>query len=96
MKAYRTSQFEQWLLYQSPVVQALIESRVFRIEKYDHFGDARYLGDGLSELRWRNGLRIYFARVEPRAILLLIGGGKNDQKQDIKKARILLEGYADP
>ena len=70
-----------------------MESRIFRIEHYDHFGDAKHLGEGLSELRWENGLRIYFARTDTRVVLLLNGGGKNDQKKDIKKARILLDRY---
>jgi putative addiction module killer protein len=76
-------------------VQALVESRIFRIERYDHFGDAKHLGDGLSELRWKSGLRVYFARVRARVVLLLNAGGKSDQKNDIKKARVFLEGYTD-
>ena len=71
----------------------MVESRVFRIERYDHFGDAKHLGEGLSELRWKNGLRVYFARVGNRVVLLLHGGGKSDQKNDIKKARVLFERY---
>ncbi len=74
-------------------VKALIEARTYRIEHYDHFGDAKYLENGLSELRWKSGLRVYFGRVEKKIILLLHGGGKNDQKKDIKKAQILLERY---
>ena len=73
-----------------------MESRIFRIEHYDHSGDAKHLGEGLSELRWKNGLRVYFARVANRVVLLLHGGGKNDQKNDIKKARVLFERYTDP
>ena len=95
MKVARTHEFEQWLASESAKVQALVESRVFRIEHYDHFGDAKYLGGGLSELRWKSGLRIYFARTDTRVVLLLHGGGKNDQKNDIKKARVLLSRYAD-
>ena len=77
----------------SAKMQALVEARIFRIERYDHFGDAKHLLEGLSELRWKNGLRVYFARVGTRVILLLHGGGKNDQKNDIKKAKILLGRY---
>lgn len=89
----RSAEFERWLTAESAKIQALVESRIFRIEHYDHFGDARHLGEGLSELKWKNGLRVYFARTGARIVLLLHGGGKNDQKNDIKKARILLERY---
>jgi putative addiction module killer protein len=93
MQVIRSSEFESWLAAESAKIQALVESRVFRIERYDHFGDAKHLGEGLSELRWKNGLRVYFARVGNRLVLLLHGGGKNDQKNDIKKARVLFERY---
>jgi len=93
MQILRSEEFESWLAGQSAKLTALIEVRIFRIENYDHFGDAKHLGDGLSELRWKNGLRVYFARVGSRVVLLLNGGGKNDQKKDIKKARVLLGRY---
>ena len=93
MQVLRSKEFESWLNTQSAKLKALIEVRIFRVERYDHFGDAEHLGNGLSELRWKNGLRIYFARTDTRVILLLHGGGKNDQKSDIKKARVLLERY---
>jgi putative addiction module killer protein len=95
MQVIRTKEFENWLNKESSKIQALVESRVFRIEHYDHLGDAKHLGDGLSELRWKNGLRVYFARVGARVVLLIHGGGKNAQKNDIKKARALLERYSD-
>ena len=95
MQVIRTPEFEVWLSRESVKIQALLESRVFRIEHYDHLGDAKHLGDGLSELRWKNGLRVYFARVGQRVVLLIHGGGKNAQKSDIKKARALLERYSD-
>ena len=96
MKVLRVEEFEQWLASEAAKIQALIESRVFRIEHYDHFGDAKYLGDGLAELRWKNGLRVYFTRTETRVVLLIHGGGKNAQENDIKKARVLLKRYAHP
>ena len=82
MQVIRAPEFENWLSSESAKVQALVESRVFRIEHYDHLGDAKHLGDGLSELRWKNGLRVYFARVGQRVVLLIHGGGKNAQKSE--------------
>ena len=91
----RTPEFEIWLSNESAKNQALVESHVFGIEHHDHLGDAKHLGDELSELRWKNRLRVYFARVAQRVVLLIHGGGKNAQKSDIKKARALLERYSD-
>ncbi len=93
MQVSRTSEFESWLSDEFQKIQALVESRIFRIENHDHFGDAKNLGEGLAKLRWKNGLRIYFTRVGQRVFLLLHGGGKSDQKNDIKKARVLIERY---
>lgn len=95
MQVIRTPEFELWLETAPAKIQALVESRVFRIEHYDHLGDAKHLGDGLAELRWMNGLRVYFARVGQQVVLLIHGGGKNAQKSDIKKARAILERYSD-
>lgn len=95
IQVLRSVDFERWLASMNAKVQALVESRIFRIERYDQFGDAKHLGDGLSELRWKSGLRVYFARVGVRVVLLLNAGGKSDQKNDIKKARVFLERYTD-
>ena len=69
MKVLRTQEFEEWLVSVPAKTQALVEARIFRIELYDYFGDAKHLGDGLSELRWKNGIRVYFARTDERVVL---------------------------
>ncbi len=77
--------------------QAQIEARLARIERFDHFGDAKYIGNGLAELRWKNGYRVYFAKMEDKqrqTVLLVVGGTKHGQQKDIEKARILLRRYA--
>ncbi len=93
IKTVRTKEFEQWFIIQTYKTQALIEARIFRIEEYGYFGDSKYLYNGLLELRWKNGLRIYFSKVGDNIILLINGGNKNEQKKDIKRAEVLLEKY---
>jgi putative addiction module killer protein len=95
MKVVKTQEYEKWFAEQSDKIQGLIKIRLFRIQHYDYFGDIKYLNDRLSELRWKNELRIYFTRLDIRVVLLLYGGGKNGQKNDIKKAKILIQQYAD-
>ncbi len=43
-----------------------------RIQSSSHFGDAKSLGDGLAELRWKNGWRIYFFKEGRDMIVLLV------------------------
>lgn len=93
----KTEEFDEWLSSLRPKEQAQVEARLYRIQAYDHFGDCSPIegtGYAMAELRWKNGWRIYFYREDIHAIKLLIGGKKNDQKRDIKKATILLGKHA--
>ncbi len=90
----RTTEFIEWFESLNLKDQLQIDSRIQKIRDHAHFGDAKNLGEGLAELRWKNGRRIYFTRVDTVVILLLNGGLKNAQKKDIQKARILLRRYA--
>jgi putative addiction module killer protein len=69
---------------------AQVESRLKRIVDEDHFGSAKDLGDGLWELKFNNGNRIYYARTGKTELTLIFGGNKNGQDKDIKKAKNLL------
>jgi putative addiction module killer protein len=60
------------------------------------FGDCRFLGSGVSELKFREGIRVYYAEIQRIVILLLCGGNKNtkgDQGRDIEKAKEYLKDY---
>lgn len=97
MRVKRTEEFVEWFDSLTVKDQAQIDARLQRIEQYDHFGDAKDLGDGLAELRWANGRRVYFTRAldeRGQLVLVLLGGLKNAQKKDIKQARLLLRKYA--
>ena len=85
--------FGEWFASLNLKDQLQIDARVQRIRDYGHFGDVKNLGHGLAELRWKNGRRVYFCRIDKVVILLLNGGLKNAQKKDIQKAQILLERY---
>lgn len=86
-----TEEFEDWLNDQPTKYEAQIRKRLLAIQENGHFGDCKSLGDGLFELRWNNGRRIYFTRVGERRLLVLLGGLKNEQEKQIKKARNMLE-----
>lgn len=94
MNVHSTPEFNDWLAGLNPEAQAHVNDRLDRIREHNHFGDRKYLGDELFELRWKNGRRVYFAvakSVDGSTALMLLGGGKNGQKQDIARARKILE-----
>jgi putative addiction module killer protein len=95
MQVDRTEEFQRWFDDLSEEERAQIATQIHDIERHRHFGDAKGLGGGLAEFRRRNGRRVYFAKPGRNRILLLIGGLKNAQKKDIKKARLLLSRHGD-
>ena len=52
-------------------------------------GDARPVGDGVSEMRihYGPGYRLYFIRQATEVIVLLCGGDKDSQQRDIEQAK---------
>lgn len=92
MKIETTPEFDKWLREQTEKSKAQIDARLKNIELYNYFGDHKALGEKLLELRWKNGRRVYYALVlKEELTLVLIGGLKNAQQKDIKKARKILE-----
>ena len=84
----KTNFYENWFNTLNLKEKAQIKSRLERIENYEHFGDVRKLGDGLAELRWKNGWRVYFCSVGHKEILIVLGGHKNEQEKNIRKAKL--------
>lgn len=71
-----------------------ILARLARLEQ-GNYGDCEPLGEGVSELRmfFGPGYRIYFGEDENNIIVLLGGGDKSSQRQDIKEARACWREY---
>lgn len=57
------------------------------------WGTCRKLKKGIIELKFKTGERIYIADMKDCIILLLLGGGKIRQSDDIKKAEKYLLDY---
>lgn len=53
-----------------------------------NLGDVKPVGSGVSELRidYGPGYRVYFIQKGNDLVLLLLGGSKKTQQQDIQKA----------
>ncbi len=67
--------------------RARIEVRLGRLER-GLFGDCKAVGEGVSELRvgWGPGYRVYFCRDGDAIVILLCGGDKRTQAEDIRHA----------
>ena len=61
------------------------------------FGDAKLVGDGLSELRVDHGpgYRVYFMRRGDILVILLCGGDKGSKARDIGRAKAMAEQLED-
>ena len=87
-----TKTFKDWFNQLTQKEKLQIAARLERIKTQGYFGDAKSLRKGLCELRWKNGWRIYFI-TNKESITLIIGGHKNEQEKNIKKARIFIKQY---
>lgn len=66
-----------------------IMTRIARLAQ-GNYGDCEPVGEGVSELRmfFGPGYRVYIGEAENQIVVLLCGGKKNTQKQDIETAKM--------
>ena len=80
--------FADWLdSFRDIKIQTIINKRLDRVSR-GNLGDYRPVGEGVRELRinYGSGYRIYFGQIGSTIVLLLCGGDKSTQKQDILTA----------
>lgn len=81
--------FTEWLAtMRDKIAQAAARTRIRRLEA-GVFGDCKPVGEGVLELRVDigAGYRLYCARHGQSLVLLLCGGDKGSQSDDIKQAK---------
>ncbi|HHX1450904.1 TPA: type II toxin-antitoxin system RelE/ParE family toxin [Salmonella enterica] len=84
-----TPEAEKWLKgLKDRVAKSKILIRIDRM-RTGNFGDVEPVGGGLSELRIHHGkgYRVYFGNKKNEIILILCGGDKSTQQEDIQKAK---------
>ncbi|MEH1944714.1 MAG: type II toxin-antitoxin system RelE/ParE family toxin [Nostoc sp.] len=87
--------FDEWLdSLRDRRAKAKIRARLDRVED-GNLGDCKSVGEGVFELRidYGPGYRIYFGEEGITIIILLCGGDKSTQKQDVDKAQEYWKDY---
>jgi putative addiction module killer protein len=87
--------FAEWLdSLRDRKARLKIQTQLRRIN-LGNWGDYRSLGEGVYEFKinYGPGYRIYFGQVGLTLILLLCGGDKSTQQQDIEKAKEYWRNY---
>jgi putative addiction module killer protein len=87
------TEYDEWFEGETKKSQVQIADRLSNIENEGHFGIHKDLEDGVSELKWGNGRRVYYALIPEKNIILLLGGNKNGQDKDITQAKKILKRY---
>jgi putative addiction module killer protein len=92
MKAiYTTETFDAWFeSLRDRQAARRIQARIDRAED-GNFGDHKSVGEGVSEMRIHHGpgYRVYFTLRRLEVVILLAGGDKSRQTQDIQIAQAL-------
>jgi putative addiction module killer protein len=81
--------FTDWLYgLRDAMGRKRILARLVRLE-HGNYGDCEPIGEGLSELRmfFGPGYRVYFGENDNCIVVLLCGGDKSSQTEDIKRAK---------
>jgi len=86
-------EYAAWYDSQSAKVRAQIDGRLERIREFGHYGHVRKLSSILFEIKFNNGNRIYCTEkiINGKVVILILGGNKNGQEKDIKKAQKIAE-----
>ncbi len=84
----QTDEFTDWLdgLNDRQAI-ARVNTRIYRLA-LGNPGDAKAVGEGVSELRidYGPGYRVYFTQRGQTLVILLAGGDKRTQDRDIRRA----------
>lgn len=88
MEIIKSEAFSVWYYGIDKHNQRIVDARLVRIEEEGHFGTVSRFA-GITELKWKSGLRVYTAEIRPD-LFVLLGGNKNGQEKDIRKSKKIL------
>ena len=90
---YTTEVFDAWFeSLKDKQTSRRIQARIDRAEE-GNFGDHKSVGESVSEMRIHHGpgFRVYFIEREFEIVLLLAGGDKSSQSENIKQAQYIAQ-----
>ena len=90
-KIRKTDVFTTWMKkLKDTIAKAHINRRIDRLERGNP-GDVKRIGEGCSEMRidYGHGYRVYFKDTGREIIIILCGGDKSTQQENINKAKRL-------
>jgi len=88
MEIRKTSVFRKWMkALRDTRAKAHIDRRVDRLSRGNP-GDVRPIGEGCSEMRidYGPGYRVYYKDTGKAVVIILCGGDKSTQRNDIARA----------
>ncbi|GAB6390830.1 MAG: type II toxin-antitoxin system RelE/ParE family toxin [Treponematales bacterium] len=88
MEIRKTSVFRKWMKALRDIrAKAHIDRRVDRLSRGNP-GDVRPIGEGCSEMRidYGPGYRVYYKDTGKAVVIILCGGDKSTQRNDIARA----------
>ena len=98
LRRYRTADgrvpYSEWIQHLNIAVAGRVSAYVDRM-KGGNFGKSEPVGHGVSELKINLGCgyRVYYIRDGRTIIILLCGGDKSSQQEDINRALEFAEDY---
>lgn len=97
VQVFTSSDFDAWFAaLKDRQAQVRIQARIDRAG-LGNFGDSAPVGEGVSEMRIHHGpgYRVYFMQRGPVVVVLLCGGDKSSQTNDIRRAKRIAKEWRD-
>ena len=82
----------EWYNSLDKSLRLIVDKRLSKVER-GLYGENKRLSEKLYELKFNNGLRIYYTEIDNTIVLLFTGGNKSKQSKDIETATKYLNDY---
>ena len=84
--------FKNWYSDLDNSMRIIVDKRLNKLSR-GLYGEFKQISSELYELKFHNGLRIYYTETDKYIVILFNGGNKQKQSNDIEKAKEYLNEY---